>query len=283
MPKLFKGLWAILSHAVTLFSLLVSAGPAATWAVALISAMSLAIWAALEGLPSSIIVLIALATIAILLIVIRLLFWVWRGIRSYVTKKNNRHVESPELNKTAWQQEWHELRFRRNDFWLLINRAYEHWSGKLEESLRRIIAGSGFPNALPLVDNTTFSSWVWEFHGAIDDISAAANDYASVQNEFVSHIYEPGKAERKSLAFGGANEFDRFDDLRRELSKFWDDWGRQEPLDRVISEQMTSGINQSSAAELKLLTFLEIARARWNPTGASGKNGLFKLAKESCQ
>lgn len=192
------------------------------------------------------------------------------------------YVESPELNKTAWQQEWHELRFRRKYFWLLINRAYEHWGGKLEEPLQRIIPGSGFPKDLPLLDNTTFSAWVWEFPNTIDDVSAAANDYASVLDQFASYIYGPGKSELKSLAFGGVNEFDRFDDLRGELSKFWDHWGRQEPIDRVVSEQMTSGILRSSMAELKLLTFLEIARARWNPTGASGKDGLFKLGEKAC-
>lgn len=163
-----------------------------------------------------------------------------------------------------------------NDFWRLINKCYEAWDARITEPLQRVIGVARLPGDLPIDDISTFPSWVYLFHQQINDRSSAAKDYASVLDQFASFIYD--LPERGCLVFG-INEFEHFDDKRRDLSKFWDRWGWQESLDQVIKLQKMDDILKSSAPELKLLTFLEIARARWRPTGSAGKRGLFLLAK----
>ena len=78
-----------------------------------------------------------------------------------------------------------------------------------------------------------------------------------------------------------ASDIRRLDDLHEELAKFWDKWGRQDQLETIITEQNVSEILKSCAVEIKLLTYLEIARARWSQSQASGKFGLFRLGRRN--
>jgi hypothetical protein len=87
----------------------------------------------------------------------------------------------------------------------------------------------------------------------------------------------------KSQLMGSTGEFDRFDTIRMELAKFWDYWGRQVPIERVITEQKGDPIVRAFASEIKLLTFLEIARVRWADSGLPGKSGLFRLGRRNAE
>ena len=66
-----------------------------------------------------------------------------------------------------------------------------------------------------------------------------------------------------------------------QTAKFWDKWGRKDQLETVITEQDIDEILKSSAVEIKLLTYLEIAHARWSQSQASGKFGLFRLGRRN--
>ncbi len=182
--------------------------------------------------------------------------------------------------RRQWQQEWHDQRNVRREFWRLLNTAYKNWTGRpTDRSLQDLVEANQFPPELPLDDGRQFPKWVWNVWDRQD------KEPLKTLRNFTSQIY-PGvmPAETiKTQLMGGGGEFDRFDDLRRELSKFWDHWGRQEPLEEIIREQNVDNIVRSSAPEIKLLTFLEIARARWAQTGASGKGGLFTLGKRNAE
>ncbi len=156
----------------------------------------------------------------------------------------------------------------------------KNWAGRsTDRSLQDLIEANQIPPELPLDDGRQFQKWVW-------DIWDKQNKgELKTLRDFTAQIY-PGATPAESIKtqlMGGGAEFDRFDDRRRELSKFWDHWGRQEPLEEVIREQNADNRVRSSTPEIKLLTFLEIARARWAQTGASGKAGLFTLGKRNAE
>ena len=178
--------------------------------------------------------------------------------------------------RTPWEQEWHELRFRRDDFWryMAIAMMAELGYGEHGPILHKRIADSAFPRALPFADGTDFPDWVWK---AGSKFSGEAENL----NRLASKIYPAVKPARsaKPPIMGGGIEWDKFDDVRRDLSKFWDHWGRQEPLEKIIHEQKADGLVKTSAKEIKMLTFLEIARERWAQDGGLGKIGLFRLGR----
>ena len=182
--------------------------------------------------------------------------------------------------RSQWQQEWHDQRDVRREFWRLLNTAYKNWTGNpTDRSIQDLVEASQFPPELPLDDGRQFPNWVWNVWDKQD------REPLKTLRNFTSQIY-PGVTPAETIKtqlMGGGNEFDRFDDLRRELSKLWDYWGRQEPLEEIIREQNADNIIRSSAPEIKLLTFLEIARARWAQTGASGKAGLFSLGRRNAE
>lgn len=182
--------------------------------------------------------------------------------------------------RSQWEQEWHDKRDVRREFWRLVNMAYRNWAGRsTDRSLQDLVEASQFPPELPLDDGRQFSKWAWTIWDK--------QNKGSLQTlrDFTSQIY-PGVTPAESIKtqlMGDGAEFDRFDDRRRELSKFWDHWGRQEPLEEVIREQNADGMVRSDTLEIKLLTFLEIALARWAQTGATGKAGLFTLGKRNAE
>ncbi len=186
-------------------------------------------------------------------------------------------VEPLVSERSQWQQEWHELQFQRRDFWRLLSTAYSNWPRKTpNQSLQDMMVSAQYPLELPLSDGSHYPKWVW-------DAPKKWTGAALKADEFASGIY-PATTRLglvKSQLMGTTHEFDRFDDIRMGLSKFWDHWGRQEPLEQVIREQKTDSLIKSSAAEIKLLTFLEIARSRREQTGASGKGGLFRLGRRN--
>lgn len=198
---------------------------------------------------------------------------VWKVVRARIL------VARMSSAKTEWEQDWHKLEDARREFWRLIKTGYGNWGQRPDDrSLLDFIEASRFPSELPLSDGQQFPKWVW----------SAPKEWeqkAKLLDQFAAQIYlgvVPAKAVKTQL-MGGTNEFDKFDDLRRDLSKFWDCWGRQEPLEQVIREQKADSLVKSSSSEIKLLTFLEIARARWAQTGASGKAGLFELGKRNTE
>ena len=182
------------------------------------------------------------------------------------------------LERDQWKQDWHELRFRRSEFWRLINNCYGNWQSRVNDNIQKVIAESNFPSALPLADHNTNTS----SSRALGAQSADTSGSATLLNAFSSFIYEPNASERFCLGFGNARSgFESFDNIRRDLSKFWDQWGGQEHIEKIIKDQQAEEMLTGSAAELKLLTFLELARAKWRPTEASDTHGLFYLASRA--
>jgi hypothetical protein len=166
----------------------------------------------------------------------------------------------------SWQQEWNDLAQTRHTFWKPINQVYDGWVPS-DHSILEIIRKARLPIELPLDDATAFPEWANQFNPIDTD------EYASALDQFASVLYPHNGISSRSLS---GSEFEAFDNARRTLSKFWDKWGRQS---RAHSELVKQQNFLGSAAELKLLTFLEIARARWVTTGQSAKNGLFELAR----
>ena len=179
--------------------------------------------------------------------------------------------------RTAWGQEWHELRSDRRDFWSLANGAYANSSRGAGEysTLAEMILSAPFPKDLPLPNGGDFPQWVWS-EGDFKDGTARK------LNQFVSNIFPartpPGQYGCPLLV---ASDERRLDDLRAELAKFWDKWGRHDQLETVIAEQDVGEILKSCAVEIELLTYLELARARWSQSQASGKFGLFRLGRRN--
>ncbi|HEX5998436.1 MAG TPA: toll/interleukin-1 receptor domain-containing protein [Hyphomicrobiaceae bacterium] len=182
--------------------------------------------------------------------------------------------------RTRWEAELYDHRLDRREFWRLLEIAYKNWSMKPHPNrpLRDVVNSAPIPRALPLADNSKFPEWAWmaEIHVVGD---------AGGLLQFVSAIYTAATPPMtlKPQLLGGSNEFDRFDAVRMELAKFWDAWGRQEPLEQIISEQRADGFLRAHDSEVKLLMFLEIARVRWANSDLPGKWGLFRLAKRNAE
>jgi hypothetical protein len=210
---------------------------------------------------------------------------VWSDIRPFAKEQARRWrmpSASPRSNaRSDWEQEWHELRFRRSDFWSSATDAYNYWNEEHGQSaLRELLEAASFPLELPLNQTQKFADWVWDFsHPNLTGATRALNDFAAA----IYPAVKPPRAANSLIFLGGHAEFLRFDDYRRDLSKFWDHWGRQEPLEQVIREQKADGLVRNHANEIKLLTYLEIARERWAQEGAAGKSGLFKLGKRNAE
>jgi len=182
--------------------------------------------------------------------------------------------------RTDWEEQLHEHRLDRREFNRLLKAAFANWSMKPtgDRSLEDIARGSQIPTDLPLTDNSKFPHWAWA-------AEERCTGDAAILLQFASAIYPavtPPMAVKSQL-MGSTGEFDRFDTIRIELAKFWDYWGRQVPIDRVITEQKGDPIVRAFASEIKLLTFLEIARVRWADSGLPGKSGLFRLGRRNAE
>lgn len=181
---------------------------------------------------------------------------------------------------SRWAAELHEHRLDRREFWRLLEIAYANWSVKpnSDRSLRDVVRSAQMPSELPLVDNSKFPDWAWTAE------ERCAGD-ARYLLQFTSAIYVAAKPPMvvKSQLLGSSGEFDRFDTIRMELAKFWDAWGRQEPLEQVIREQRADTFLKAHASEVKILTFLDIARVRWANSDLPGKSGLFRLGRRNAE
>jgi hypothetical protein len=194
--------------------------------------------------------------------------------------KLSRLAEQHSSPRSEWEKELRDLRFDRRDFLRMLEMAYAHWDRKPDpdRSLGDVVRSASMPSDLPLEDNSKFPDWAWAAEGhCVGD--------AKQLLEFASAIYIACKPPRvvRSALMGDYNEFDRFDTIRMELAKFWDHWGRQEPLEQVIREQKADRIVKAHASEIKLLTFLEIARVRWADSDVPGKSGLFRLGRRNAE
>ncbi len=195
----------------------------------------------------------------------------WRGLPA----------RTPSGARTLWEAAFHDHRLDRREFWRLLETAYVNWQMKPEpnRSLRDVAHGAMMPGDLPLTDNSAFPGWAWEAENHCPDADAKQ------LLQLASQIYPavtPPMAVRSQL-MGATTEFDRFDSIRMELAKFWDHWGRQEPFEQTIREQRADPIVKANASEIKLLTFLEIARVRWAGTDTPGKSGLFRLGRRNAE
>jgi hypothetical protein len=202
-------------------------------------------------------------------------FWEWLLERARADVRSS-------SERTPWQTELYDHRLNRHEFWRLLEVAYGNWSMKPTpaRSLRDVVRGAKVPSDLPLADNTKFPKWAWEAETHCPD------DDAKQLLQLASTLYIAARppATVKSQLMGTTQEFDRFDQtVRMELSKFWDHWGRQEPLEQVIREQKADPIVKAHASEIKMLTFLEIARVRWAGADLPGKSGLFRLGRRNAE
>ncbi len=65
--------------------------------------------------------------------------------------------------RSQWEQEWHDQRNVRREFWRLINMAYKNWAGRsTDRSLQDLIEANQIPPELPLDDGRQFQKWVWD-------------------------------------------------------------------------------------------------------------------------
>lgn len=186
--------------------------------------------------------------------------------------------QSLSATRSDWQQEWQDHRLDRREFLRLLEVAYANWNMNPNppRSLMDVARAAQFPFDLPLTDNSKFPEWAWE---AEKHCSGDAETLLQLASQIYIAVTPPRAV--KSQLMGSSTEFDRFDTIRMELAKFWDHWGRQEPLEQVIRQQNADGLVKAHASEIKLLTFLEVARVRWARSDLPGKSGLFRLGRRN--
>jgi hypothetical protein len=167
--------------------------------------------------------------------------------------------------------EWKGLAPTRQVLRDLIPPAHAKWTGVPSSfALTSHFVGKvGFPGGLP------FNS------GKLRDYAKRAKATWSGDRkrllDLCMAIY-PGQGE-SSILDRDARE--RFYEARRELSKFWDGWGRECYDEGSIQESELRPFMPS--AELVLLTYVEIALAPRNNDESPGKQGLFRLAQAASQ
>lgn len=163
-----------------------------------------------------------------------------------------------------WTEKRHGLRDNRKEFWDQITKAYLEWPCRSKDCIEELIQNSGFPDGLPLKKKASESL----FLGSLD----------AQQTElwrFASDIYPPTRG--GLVAIPDAAEFEKFDQARNALAKFWSDTGDKLLRQKSLTTDDVSDCFPTHAGEIKLLTYLEWALHRRLRTKGHGKAQMFGL------
>ena len=108
--------------------------------VAILSGTIVTVSAAIEGLPASVAFVLMLATFVLVL----LIFWLGFSLVRLRSGEKLSNAFTPR-QRTQWEQEWHDQRDVRREFWRLMKEAYQNW-GRLpqERSLLDLVQASQF-------------------------------------------------------------------------------------------------------------------------------------------
>jgi hypothetical protein len=170
-----------------------------------------------------------------------------------------------------FEKEWQGLGKTRRDFEEKISCLYVEWSRDHSEpnALKDIVEKAEFPAGLPLKDENekirqyaAESMPVWE--GARRTLA-----------DFCTAIY----ARQENSLLPNRNEWEEFDDMRMELSKFWDGWGAKCFNKNAMDEKKMLAKFPDQGEMILLLIYLEIARAYQHKSPGPGKQWLFRLGR----
>lgn len=164
-----------------------------------------------------------------------------------------------------WTERRHGLRDSRQEFWDQIKKAYLEWPASSKQRIEELIQNSGFPNGLPLKKNASEVSFLESLDSGGTELWHLTSD-----------IYPPDTAVA-SAAIPDSGDFEKFDQARNVLAKFWNDTGDKLLRQKSLSNGDVSGCFPAHASEIKLLTYLEWALHRRLRTKGHGKAYMFKL------
>jgi hypothetical protein len=121
------------------------------------------------------------------------------------------------------------------------------------------------PDGLPLPPNESLLKWI---------------ERADLEMEYDSYYFYSFIVDRIYPPNNPKCVLEEIDLARQTANKFWDFWGAKiRDNDLRLGDDDVQSIVRSSAAELTLLTYMEIAQtnqARWD--NGPGKRGLFYIA-----
>lgn len=164
----------------------------------------------------------------------------------------------------------------RTIFWERIREAYAKFTidktGSPEE-IMSIIKNVSFPQDLPLDADTELYEW----------ITIAAQTFDAETKylwEFMTALYPLGFDENgKKKITNFIDDFAHFDAKRNELAKFWSNTGKDVYHFNTLRKSYIKSHVDANKAEIKLLSFIDIAVALRNQTEGQGKNWMFELYK----
>jgi hypothetical protein len=164
----------------------------------------------------------------------------------------------------------------RERFWEILAPAYDRWRGgrsELPPSLERLLRRVDFPEDLPLPREASFVTWARKTPDTWSDSKLALW-------QFVSEVY-PERTKSGQLltetALMDATVFQEFHDLRQDLARAWDRWGREIFIGRVLPDRLVKKYVVEQTQLIKCLIYLECALVRRTLDGGPGKIWMFGL------
>jgi hypothetical protein len=194
-------------------------------------------------------------------------FLAWCVFSSRLKKEQQENAEGYYANfRTAWER----LRLTRRAFEEKIGSLYATWSrNPFDRNAIKVLAyRAGCPDGLPPT-----KKHIWQY--AREALAEWKGDPGALL-DFCTAVY----TRRDNQFMPGRDEWKEFDDMRMELSKFWNEWGTKCFNEKVMDEKKMLAIVPGQDWQILLLIYLELAHAHhhYESTGP-GKQWLFQLGK----
>ena len=164
----------------------------------------------------------------------------------------------------------------RRRFWEILTPAYDQWRegrSELPPSLERLLHQADFPEDLPLPREASFVTWARKTPDTWSDSELALW-------QFVSEVYPESTESGRLLtetALMDATIFQEFHNLRQDLARAWDRWGRDIFIGRILPDRLVKKYFIEQTQLVKCLIYLECALVLRTLDGGPGKIWMFGL------
>jgi hypothetical protein len=231
----------------------------AVWWAALMSALTF-VGGIIEQLPWTVIFVLTVAMFVLIMVAANTV-WSWQ-FKTQWRKRSNRLYRQ-------FENEWGQRVKCRETFWMNARAAFKKWDKKPPSvsEIESLIREAGCPGGLPP-------------HG--EDIRDFARrgiqEWEGVRRELLNFCLALYSQQENSLLLD-QKELEEFDETRRNLSKFWDEWGKEGFFYNTVDIDALPELIPGQTSQILLLIYLEIARAERNRDEGPGKQWLFQLGQ----
>ena len=199
---------------------------------------------------------------------IAFLFVTINAVREYRNSSGQKRL-SRELYR-KFEKEWDELIAAREMFRNTTNRAFFVWRKEVSivGDLMQLVGDAGVPGIVLLPQE--------DLYGYAE---RAIVEWRGKRNQLLGFCIALYPPQGNSPLLTPVEE-KAFHESRRVLSKFWDEWGRRIFVDKAMTlNDIPPNLAKSQARMVVLLSYIEVAYARYTRETSPGKRHLFEIGK----